>query len=173
MTLPVSLRFCNPGAINDAVWMRSMPGYRGAQETTPGNRTVRFDRMEHGVAAWWMLLRRYRTIKNITSVGGIISAWGGGQDYSQYLDFVEKRSRLRRTTEVSLENDRVLRLMADAMFAYEAGVAAYNANQVPSDTMLRGFAIGRRQAGAVLEIATRGGLFGILLAAIRGLFQRS
>ena len=60
------------------------------------------------------------------------------------------------------------------MFAYEAGVSAYNANQVPSDVMIRGFNIGRRQAGVVSETAkSGGGLFGILLAAIRGLFQRS
>jgi hypothetical protein len=172
-SLPVSLRFNNPGAINDASWMRSMPGYQGAQETTRGNRTVRFDRMEHGVAAWWMLLHRYRHVKNVTTVGAIITAWGGGQDYSAYLAFVEKRSQLRRTTEVSLENDRVLLALADAMFAYEAGAAAYDANRIARDVIVRGFNIGRRQAGVVSETASKGGLFGILLAMIRGLFQRS
>jgi hypothetical protein len=138
----VSIRFNNPGALNTSSWVKAMPGYVSEQETTSGNHTARFSHPEQGVAAWWELLRRYRA-RHITTVGGIITEYGGGQDYSAYLGYVVKSSGLLRSTVVDLDDDLVLLKLAKAMFHYEAG------QPFPmSDIQIRaGFKMGRNHAG--------------------------
>jgi hypothetical protein len=142
MTLPVSIRFNNPGALNTAKWVQALPGYLSAVETTPGNSTAHFDTPEHGVAAWWELLRRYR-VAGVTTVGSIITRYGGGQDYSIYLSGVCKRSGLLRSTVISLDDDAALLKLAKAMFWYEAGVAT----PLTDAQIIKGFNIGRELAG--------------------------
>ncbi len=141
MTSPVSIRYNNPGALNTVPWVRAMPGYVGEQITTPGNSTARFDTMEHGVAAYWELLRRYNK-SGVRTMHGIISTYGGGQDYSAYEQFVRSKTHLNTpSTVVDLDNDLQLLDLAKAMFWYEAGV---NPQQWITDAViLNGFALGR------------------------------
>lgn len=118
--LPTSIRSNNPGAINGAKWERDYPGYVTEVETTPGNRTTIFETPEQGVAAWWNLLRIYRRGGDKT-VRQIITHYGGGQDYSDYLNFVVKRTGLPASKEVRLDDDDTLLVFGKAMFRYEAG----------------------------------------------------
>lgn len=146
--MPVSIDYKNLGALNTVAWVRDMPGYLGEKVTTPGNSTARFDTFENGVAAWWELLRRYRERMHVTTVRGIITTYGGpGQDYSAYLADVAHVTGMVPSTEISLDNDRQLLGLAKAMFAYEAGKAAYARTAIPDAVILRGFELGRRHAG--------------------------
>lgn len=119
---PVTIRMNNPGAINGASWESSYPGYVGTVETTPGNRSTIFEAPEYGVGAWWDLLRRYRA-NNASTVGEIINRYGGGQDYSAYLQFVLKVTGFTPDTPIDLNNDQQLLQLGHAMFRYEAGRA--------------------------------------------------
>jgi hypothetical protein len=140
--LPVSIRFNNPGALNTATWIKALPGYIDAAETTPGNHTARFDTPEQGVAAWWELLRRYR-MRGSATVGSILTAYGGGQDYSDYLVFVCSHSGLARTEVVDLQDDEQLLRLAQAMFYYEAGC-----NTPLTDAqIIAGFTLARARVG--------------------------
>src|SRR5262249_28114144 len=118
--IPVSIRCNNPGAINGAAWEKSYPGYVDTVETTPGNKTTIFEAPEFGVAVWWELLRRY-AVAEVTTIGGIINRYGGGQDYSAYLAFVTRQTGFSARKEVALDNDAVLMAFGKAMFQYEAG----------------------------------------------------
>lgn len=117
---PVSIRMNNPGAVNGAPWERTFPGYVDEVETTPGNRSTIFETPEHGVAAWWELLRRYRGANAVTAEG-IINRYGGGQDYSAYLQYVLKRTGFAPSTVIDLDDDQQLLKFGRAMFRYEAG----------------------------------------------------
>jgi hypothetical protein len=119
-TMPVSMRCNNPGAINGATWETRYPGYVDTVETTPGNKTTIFEAPEYGVAVWWELLRRYATA-GVTTVGGIINRYGGGQDYSNYIRFVEQRTGFEEGHRISLDDDATLLAFGKAMFHYEAG----------------------------------------------------
>ncbi len=139
MTEPVSIRFRNPGALNYAPWMQTFPGFDGHQLTTPGNSTARFKSHEAGVAAWWVLMRKYRDGGHNT-VGKIITRYGGtGQDYSAYLATVTARTGFKTNTVIDLDDDAQLITFARAMFRVEAGVES-----PLTDAQLRiGFALGR------------------------------
>jgi hypothetical protein len=121
-TGPVSIRCNNPGAINGASWEQSYPGYVDTVLTTPGNRSTIFEAPEYGMGAWWDLLRRYRAA-GATTVEGIITRYGGGQDYSAYLQFVLKQTGFSPGTVIDLNNDQQLVQFGRAMFRYEAGRA--------------------------------------------------
>jgi hypothetical protein len=116
----VSVRCNNPGAINGAPWERTYPGYVDTVETTPGNKTTIFEAPEFGIAVWWELLRRYKNA-GATTVGQIITKYGGGQDYSNYVKFVKKQTGFASTKQVPLDDDDVLLAFGRAMFRYEAG----------------------------------------------------
>lgn len=118
---PVAIRMNNPGAINGAAWERAYPGYVSEVETTPGNRSTIFETPEHGVAAWYELMRKYRSA-GATTVGRIINRYGGGQDYSGYIADVAARTGLSADHEIALEgDDPTLLKFAKAMFRHEAG----------------------------------------------------
>jgi hypothetical protein len=119
-TGPVTVRMNNPGAINGAPWEKTYPGYVDTVETTPGNRSTIFEAPEYGVGAWWDLLRRYRA-SNVTTVGGIINRYGGGQDYSAYIQFVAKATGFTPDTAIDLGDDPQVLQFGRAMFRYEAG----------------------------------------------------
>jgi hypothetical protein len=121
-TGPVTIRMNNPGAINGAPWEKTYPGYVDTVETTPGNRSTIFEAPEYGVGAWWDLLRRYRSA-NATTVGGIVNRYGGGQDYSAYIQFVVKATGFTPDTPIDLGNDQQVLQFGKAMFRYEAGRA--------------------------------------------------
>jgi len=117
---PVTVRCNNPGAINGATWEISYPGYVDTVETTPGNRSTIFEAPEYGVGAWWDLLRRYKA-GNASTVDAIITKYGGGQDYSAYLQFVLKQTGFSADTVIDLDNDQQVLQFGRAMFRYEAG----------------------------------------------------
>ena len=118
---PVSIRMNNPGAINGAAWLRAWPGYVGEIETTPGNKSTIFETPEQGVAIWLELMRRYR-LHGVKTLDGIITRYGGQQNYTRYVTFVATRTGLAPDTEIALVGDDTTLLMfAKAMFAYEAG----------------------------------------------------
>ena len=142
MTQPVAIRFNNPGALNTATWICNLPGYIDAAETTPGNSTARFDTPEHGVAAYWELLRRYR-MRGITTVGSIITTYGGGQDYSAYLSYVCEHSGLSRGDVIDLHDDPQLLRLAKAMFQYEAG----QPTPLTDAQIITGFRLARARVG--------------------------
>ncbi len=146
MTQPVSIRYNNPGALNTVTWVRAMPGYVGEQTTTPGNSTARFDTMEHGVAVWKELLRRYAE-KGARTIANIITTYGGGQDYSAYAQFVQEKTSLPLSTVVDLENSDQLMKLARAMFWYEAGIDSHQ--WIDDATILRGFGSGKPPLAAI------------------------
>ena len=121
-TGPVTIRMNNPGAINGASWETTYPGFVSTVETTPGNKSTIFEAPEYGVGAWWNLLRIYRTA-NTTTVGGIINRYGGGQDYSAYIQFVVKATGFTPDIVIDLNNDQQVLAFGRAMFRYEAGRA--------------------------------------------------
>ncbi|MDA9432177.1 hypothetical protein [Bradyrhizobium sp. CCBAU 51627] len=119
-TGPVTIRMNNPGAINGAPWEKTYPGYVDTVETTPGNRSTIFEAPEFGIGAWWDLMRRYRAA-NVITVGGIINRYGGGQDYSAYIQFVAKTTGFTPDTTIDLNDDQQVLTFGKAMFRYEAG----------------------------------------------------
>ncbi|RZN13907.1 TIGR02594 family protein [Bradyrhizobium sp. Leo121] len=148
-SLPVTIRFNNPGAINGASWQHSYPGYVGEKETTPGNRSTIVASPEEGVAMWWELMRRYRS-SNVVTMAQIINRYGGGQDYSRYLAQVRVWTKLPTSTEIKLYgDDDVLLGFAKAMFRYEAG------RTLPwSDEQIRfGFDLARNHAAGKPQAA--------------------
>jgi hypothetical protein len=138
---PTSIRSNNPGAVNGATWERKFPGYVTEVETTPGNRTTIFETPEQGIAAWWQLLKNYRAAGAVT-VEQIITRYGGGQDYSNYLAFVIAQTHLPAAFEIKLDDDAGLLKLAKAMFKYEAG------RQIPwpDKQIMYGIRLGRTYA---------------------------
>lgn len=129
-SMKTSIRTNNPGAINGAEWEKQMPGYVTTDLTTPGNRTTIFLAPEYGIATYWELLRRYRAEGDDT-VSEIITRYGGGQDYSDYVKFVTQRTGLRANDTVLLEgDDQKLLAFAKAMFHYEAGSVPWSDEQI-------------------------------------------
>jgi hypothetical protein len=119
-TGPVTIRMNNPGAINGAPWEKTYPGFVGTVVTTAGNPSTIFETPEYGVGAWWDLMRRYRAA-NATTVGGIINRYGGGQDYSAYVQTVAKMTGFTPDTVIDLNDDQQVLKFGKAMFRYEAG----------------------------------------------------
>lgn len=148
--VPVSIRFNNPGAVNGASWERTYPGYCGEIETTPGNRSTIFETPEQGIAVYWDLLRRYRA-SGVTTVGGIINRYGGGQDYSAYVKQVMTWTGLTPETEIKLYGDDALLLnFAKGMFRYECG-------RIPpwkDEQIIFGFGYGRTQFSGAAPTVT-------------------
>ena len=142
--IPRTIRCNNPWALNISSWQQTFPGYAGY--TTPdasanANKTTIYETPEQGVAAGWDLLRRYNAGGHRT-VEQIITRYGGGQDYSTYLNFVITRSGLPATTTINLFDDGQLLRLAKAMFAYEAGkTPPWSDAQI-----LYGFKLGRTYA---------------------------
>jgi Putative peptidoglycan binding domain len=136
--VPVSIRCYNPGAVNGAAWEKTYPGYVDTVETTPGNKTAIFEAPEYGVAVWWELLRRYAK-NGADTVGEIITKYGGGQDYSNYVQFVRKQTGYTETQKIDLDDDQVLLTFGKAMFQYEAG----RTTPLADGQILYGFALGR------------------------------
>jgi hypothetical protein len=144
MSVPVSIRMNNPGAINVAPWVRTYPGFTGSAVTTPGNPTVSFSTPEHGVAAWWELLRRYRN-NGVRTLKGVIYRYCGSgrpKEAQDYLTFVMHRTGLRENAVVDIFNDHRLLPIARAMFRMEAGFET----PLTNPQILRGFQMGRKQA---------------------------
>jgi len=137
-SVPTSIRCNNPGAINGAQWEKNYPGYVDTVETTPGNKTTIFEAPEYGVAVWWELLRRYAAA-SVTTAGGIIDRYGGGQDYSAYIRFVTSQTGYSARKKVPLDDDDVLLAFGKAMFRYEAG----QATPLKDEQILYGFKLGR------------------------------
>ncbi|MDI4231494.1 hypothetical protein OZ411_01530 [Bradyrhizobium sp. Arg237L] len=143
-TKPVPIRCNNPGAINGATWEERSPGYVDTVETTPGNKTTIFEAPEYGVAVWWELLRRYAA-SGVTTVGGIINRYGGGQDYSNYIRFVERKTGFEEGHKIPLDDDATLLAFGKAMFQYEAG----RPTPLNDDQIVYGLRLARTDDGAI------------------------
>lgn len=154
-----AIRNNNWGAINGAKWQRTMPGYVGEVITSHSvvrgqrvpNKTTVVETPEQGVAMYWELLRRYAA-SNIKTVRQIIKTYGGGQDYSAYERFVTQRTGFGPDTVIRLNDDKQLLKFAEAMFAYEAGVAEWMTARgmgLSDAQILHGFKLGREHAGVV------------------------
>jgi uncharacterized protein (TIGR02594 family) len=143
-SVPVSIRTNNPGALNSAPWLKTFPGYLNERVTTPGNSTAIFETPEHGVAAWWVLMTKYRA-NGATTVKGIIQRYGGGQNYSAYVTQVVKWTGLSPDQQIDLyQDDELLLLFAKAMFRYEAG----RSTPLSDAQVLYGFELGRNGGNA-------------------------
>ena len=148
-SVPVSIRCNNPGALNVAGWIKSQPGYVTDSVTSDSsgkgggvNSTVVFESPEEGVAAWYVLMKKYDDA-GADTVKEIITRYGGGQDYSSYYKQVQNWTGLSESQEIKLVgDDPTLLKFAKAMFRYEAG------KELPwSDTqVLFGFNLARGTA---------------------------
>jgi hypothetical protein len=122
--VPVSVRSNNPGAINGAAWERSYPGYVTDYLYDGHNNTTIFETPEHGTAAWFELMRKYRAMGH-TTLGDIIWTYGGGQaNYHAYAGTVSSWTGLPPNYTIQLDgsDDENLLKFAKAMFRYESGL---------------------------------------------------
>lgn len=113
----------NPGAINgNAAWVQQSPGFVKTEGIGGGNPIAVFETPEQGVALWVNLLRRYRD-GGYKTVQQIVNHYGGGQDYSAYVQFVCGRTGLAPSHEINIDSDDTeLIKFARTMSRYEAGV---------------------------------------------------
>lgn len=126
-----SIRTNNPGALNITKWQRNFPGFAGVtQPDSAGNRTTIYVTPEHGIAAWHHLLTNIYgygqdgTIKIQTlarqyagvaqddhpAVKSYVAGWSKWSD-----------KKLNKSTELRLNNDPDMVLLAHGMFGHEAG----------------------------------------------------
>lgn len=136
--LPVSIRSNNPGAVNGAAWERTMPGYVKDIKFDGKNNTAIFETPEQGVAVWYELMRRYQS-SGYKTLQQIVNYYGGGQDYSEYVQFVVGKTGFPRNKVIDLKNDSELLPFAKAMFHYEAG----KPTPLSDAQILYGFKLGR------------------------------
>lgn len=153
-----SIRFNNPGAINgNAAWVKAYPGFVKTVVIGGGNPIAVFETPEQGVALWWQLLSNYRSA-GAKTVRQVINRYGGGQNYSQYVNFVVRYTNFPPEMEVDLSNDVMLIKLGKAMFRYEAG------SETPLlDEQIRyGLNLGRQlsntRTATTVTTATGGGL---------------
>jgi D-alanyl-D-alanine carboxypeptidase len=154
-SVPVSIRTNNPGAINTALWIREYPGYVGDKLTSYSgyapNRTVIFETPEHGVAAWWELMRKY-TSTGATTLGQIITRYGGGQNYTPYVNAVTKWTGIPAGKVIDLhKDDRTLLAFAKGMFRYESGVQT----PLSDKQIVYGFHLGRNGGKPLCEASEK------------------
>jgi hypothetical protein len=150
---PVSIRMNNPGAINIASWVEDYPGFVSATETTAGNRTVRFETAEDGVAAWWELMRRYG-LSGIATVQGIINRYCGSGRAAAAKDYVKSvvaQTGMLPGERVDLWTDYKLLPFAKAMFRHEAG----KPTPLSDLQIMEGFRRGRAHSKGVYGAPTR------------------
>lgn len=150
--VPRTIRCNNPWALNISNWQMTYPGYAGYTQpdgSANANKTTIYESPEQGCAAGWELLRKYAAGGHNT-VRKIITRYGGGQDYSAYLNSVVSRSGLSADTPINLYDDDQLLKLAKAMLRYEAG------REIPwtDDQLLYGFKLGREIAAGNRAPAT-------------------
>ena len=165
-SLPVSIRSNNPGAVNGAAWERSMPGYVTEIKYDGKNNTTIFETPEYGVAVWYELMRRYHAA-GARTVEGIIRKYGGGQDYSGYLDVVVGWTGFGRNKAIDLNDLDTLLIFAKAMFRYEAG----RPTPVHDDQIMYGFhlAMGKKEPGPTLPATKSEGSGSLILGLMEAM----
>src|SRR5262245_9459323 len=138
---PVAIRTNNPGAINSVSWVRDYPGYVSEVETD-GNWIAIFETPEHGIAAWYQLMKDYRST-GASTVREIIERHCEDQDYSDYIADAVARTGLSADHEIALEgDDSTLLKFAKAMFHQEAG----GETPLSGNQILYGFKFAREYA---------------------------
>lgn len=152
LKIPTSIRTNNPGALNASPWVKAYPGYVGDKVTSmsgaSANNTAIFETPEQGVAAWFELMRRYAQSGAVT-VKQIIEKYGGGQNYSAYVDFVTKKTGLPAGYGIVLNgDDSSLMNFAKAMWHYEAG----RATPLSDAQIMYGFNLARKTGGNVAGV---------------------
>jgi hypothetical protein len=139
---PVAIRTNNPGAINGVAWARTYPGYVSEIEITPGHRSSIFETPEHGVAAWYELIKKYHSA-GATTLRELMERHCAGEDYSDLLDEVVARTGVSADHELALEgDDTTLLRFAKAMFDH----AADRETPLSDNQILYGFKLARDHA---------------------------
>lgn len=128
-----SFRTNNPGALNVTPWQRARKGYVGSTlPDSAGNVTSIYVTPEHGIAAWYFLLSdRYGfKAKGSFTVGELAQRYAGNHDVTSpavtaYLRGWGKwaNGALVASTDIRLDDDSGLWLLARAMFSHEFGGA--------------------------------------------------
>jgi hypothetical protein len=155
---PVAIRTNNPGAINGAAWARIYPGYVSEIEISPGHRSSIFETPEHGVAAWYELIKKYHSA-GATTLRELVERHCAGEDYSDLLDKVVERTGVSADHELALEgDDTTLLRFAKAMFDH----AADRETPLSDNQILYGFKFAREHAqqpfgSKGMQIKPRGG----------------
>jgi uncharacterized protein (TIGR02594 family) len=137
--VPASIWSNNPGAINgDAAWVKAQPGFVTTVRIGGGNPIAVFETPEQGVATWYNLILRYRNA-GVTTLQGVVNRYGGGQDYSQYVEFVVSKTGYAAAKQLDPDDLNVLLAIAKAMFWYEAG----KATPLTDNQIIYGFQLGQ------------------------------
>jgi hypothetical protein len=131
LSIKRSIRTNNPGALNITKWQRNFHGFAGVtQPDGAGNRTTIYVTPEHGIAAWHHLLtdvygfgeqgklklltlaRRYAGVAedDHPAVKSYLAGWGKWSG-----------KKLTKSSELKLDDDPDMTLLAQAMFGHEAG----------------------------------------------------
>ena len=141
----------NPGAINgNAAWVKAAPGFVTTVVIGGGNPIAVFETPEQGVALWYDLMVRYQAMGNKT-LQQIVNHYGGGQDYSAYVQFVATRTGIKPSTVIDLHNDIMLLPFAKAMFRYEAGADT----PLLDSQIIYGFELGRGNTPVVKPVVDK------------------
>jgi hypothetical protein len=139
---PVAIRTNNPGAINGVAWARTYPGYVSEVEIAPGHRSSIFETPEHGVAAWYELMKKYQA-QGATTLRELVERHLEDEDYADLLDEVVARMGVSADREIALEgDDTTLLRFAKAMFDH----AADRETPLSDNQILYGFKIAREHA---------------------------
>lgn len=152
----VSIKYNNPGALNDSSWQREIPGYVGKNETTPGNKTVIWEAPELGIISWTVLMHKYRDQFNSRTIRQILNTYGGSKQrehYAKYAQWISDRTGFPIDKVIDLDDDKILLPFAKAMFRYEAG------EEIPwqDQQILLGFKLGREYVTTGLLRSIGGG----------------
>ena len=82
-----------------------------------------FTRMEYGIRAAFILLRRYINRYHLNSVQKIVSRWAPRNENhtEKYIEHVCKRMAVFPTTKIAFEDKATMVSLVDAMAIYECG----------------------------------------------------
>ncbi len=123
----------NPGNIrNDG-----NDDWQGALDTD--REFVQFDELKMGVRASVKVLQSYKNKHNVDTIEKLIGRWApeSENDTDGYIDFVAKKSGIKRDTVIDLSNPDVLRKVLPAMYKFEGWPEGF-----PSKDLQEGISLG-------------------------------
>lgn len=127
--VPRSIRTNNPGALNAADWQTTRPGYVGVtppDTSSARNVTTTFRTPEHGVAAWYHLLKNVYGLDHVT-LADLARHYAGphasDEDVEAYVAGWLRwaRGSVGRDESLGISDIPKVIELAKAMFAHEAG----------------------------------------------------
>ena len=98
-----------------------------------------FTRMEYGIRAAFILLRRYINRYHLNSVQKIVSRWAPRNENhtEKYIEHVCKRMAIFPTTKIAFEDKATMVSLVDAMAIYECG------QSIPLEVIHDGYTLAR------------------------------